>query len=158
MNFNDILDTKVDEIERPPLPPFGLYKLIVMKYDTRQIVAQSGENAGKEYDVLEFTLRGLEAGENVDRDALAEYGDPKNIIVRKSFMFDKSDKTAFESTLANVRKFLEKDLALDIAGISMKEALPRTKNAVCFGDIQYRPDKRDPENMFLDLKSTTAVS
>lgn len=158
MNFNDILDTQVSEIERPPLPPFGLYKLIVLKYDTRTITYKSGDNAGQEADVLDFTLRGLEAGENVDQDALEAYGDVKNIIVRKSFMFNKNDKTSFENTLANVRKFMEKDLSMDISGLSLKEALPRTKNQVCFGDIQYRPDKNDPETMYLDLKSTTPVA
>lgn len=154
MNFNDILDTKVSDIEKPPLPPFGLYKMIVTKYNLRDFTDKNG----KEWQSLDFIMRGLEAGENVDTDALDAYGPVKNIVLSRGFMFDKDDDTSFLTTLNNVRSFIEKHLGIEIGKASIKEILPKTINAVCMCDVQYQPDKNDASNMFARIKGTAAVS
>lgn len=154
MNFNDVLNTPVTDIEKPPLPPFGSYKMIVTKPPVlRQITGKDGT----EYDVLDFICRGLEAGPDVDASALEAYGPVKNIVQTHTFMFNKSDETAFKTTLSRLRTFLEKHLNLPVEGIELKEALPKAVNAAFMANIQYDPDPRDASNMFARIKSTGPV-
>lgn len=156
MNFNDILETKVEDIQRPPLPPFGNYKFVVFKVPT--IREQKANDGSKTWDVVEFPLRAVEAGPDVDMEQLRDFGDPKNIIQQKVFMFERGDENAMLTTLNSLKRFVTEHLNVDWPeGTAVKGILPRTVNAFCMGELNYQPDKKDPEIMYARLKSTTTA-
>jgi hypothetical protein len=156
MNFNDVLNTPVEDIKRPPLPPFGTYKFAVSKTPT--IREQKSGKTGQEWDIIDFVLKAVAPGEDVDISELQNYGDVKNIIQQKTFMFDRGDKASMENTLFNLKRFITEHLNVEWPdGTPLKAALAKTVNATCMGNVQYEPDKNDPEVMWARLKSTTSA-
>lgn len=155
MNFNEILNTPVEDIKKPPLPPFGSYKMAVAKTPT---IGERKAQDGREWDVIDFSLRAVAPGEDVDMEALSAYGDVKNIIQQRSFMFERGDDAAASTTLFNLRRFITEHLNVEWPeGTPVKAVLPKCVNAVCLANIQYEPDKKDPEIMYARIKSTTSA-
>lgn len=155
VNFNEILNTPVEDVKKPPLPPLGSYLMGVIKNEVREITSKKD---GTEYDVVEFTLRGIAPQEDVDTTELQAYGEPKNIILRRSFMFNRSDETAAKTTLYNLKRFITEHLNVEWPeGKPLKAVLPQTTNAQCIATVAYRPDPQDPENQFAEIKSTTTA-
>lgn len=151
-SFNEVLSKSAESIERPPLPPKGTYVLAVAGQP-------KPPRESKQWEVLDIQLRGVRPDANaadVDMDALKAYGDPKNILVRKSFLFDTTDNAAFANTEFQLREFLVKHLGLD-ASLSIKELLALSVNKQCIGVIDFRPDDNDPERIYVDLKRTAPV-
>lgn len=147
-SFSDILNKTAESIERPPLPPKGTYVFVVN--------GQPKDNKRKEYEVLDFSLKGVRPTEDVDSDDLKAYGSPANIIVRKSFLFNTEDEAAFKRTEFNLREFLMTHLGMD-GSLSLKELITMANGKQCLGVIDYRPDQENPEVMYVDLKRTAPV-
>jgi hypothetical protein len=135
VNFNDILNKKADEIEKPPLPPQGTYRFTVTK------VPEATESQSGEWDILNFQCQAVEAMDNVDMDDYK--GEVTGIRLRKTYMFNKSDEVAFQQTEYNLRTFLEKHLGVFEDGMSMGEALNASKGAQFLGEVTWREDKRE---------------
>ena len=154
MNFNDVLNTPVEDIRRPPLPPIGSYKMGVIKTDIRE---QPGRD--KSWGVIDFTLRGIAPQDDVDMDDMRAYGDAKNIVQRRSFMFERGgDEASLATTLFNLKRFVTEHLNIEWPdGQGVKQILPKCINAVCIANIQYNPDKNDPDLMHANIKSTTSA-
>jgi hypothetical protein len=154
-NFDDIADKVLETVERPPLAPLGDYVFQVLKLPERREVS-SDKGA---WDALEFSLRGVRPTEGVDPDLFKAFGDAKNILVRKTFMFtkDQDDKAGFETTQANLRDFLVKHLGLD-ASMSIKEGINASVGKQCIGTLKYRADRDDPSTMFHDLGRTAPLA
>lgn len=135
LNFADIASKKVEEVERPPLPPVGTYRFRVMK------VPESTKSGDEQWEFLRFNCRAIEPMDNVD---LSDYkGDPANIMLSKSFVFNSSDEAAFEQTLFQLRQFCEKHLRCVEPGMSIAEMLNASVNAEFLGDVKWSQDKRD---------------
>lgn len=134
-NFNEIASKKVEEIERPPLPPVGTYRFRVMK------VPSSEKSQDEKWEFLRFNCKVLEAMDNVD---VADYpGDITNIMLAKTFVFDTGDEAAFESALFNLKQFCTNHLLCVEPGMTTAEMLNATVNAEFLGDVRYKQDKRD---------------
>ena len=153
MNFNDVLKTKVADIERPPLLPVGTYKAVVKKIPSMET---SGD--GK-WDFLDFQLGLIAAEEDVDADALKEYGGlSAATIVRQRFMFNKEDDAAFKRTLFNVKRFLYDHL--QIAGddnSNLMEVLNQSVNSQCLVFMKWRADKNDAEIQYSEIGKTAPI-
>ena len=151
-SFSEVLSKSAESIERPPLPPKGTYVLVV--YGQPKPPRES-----KEWEVLDIPLRAVRADDaagDVDIEELRAYGDPKNIMVRKSFMFNTTDDAAFKTTEFQLREFLTKHLGLD-ESLTIKELLAMSVNKQCLGVIDYSPDRNDPERVYVDLKRTAPI-
>lgn len=152
MNFNDALNTKQSEIERPPLLPSGTYRAVVTKVPA---LDKRGE-----YEVCDFQLKMLEAQEDVDPDALTEYGGlGPTAVARRSFMFNSNDEAAFKRTLFDLKRFLLDHL--QVAGddnTTLKELLNSSVNAQCLAFIRWRPDKNDPEIQYVEVAKTAPIA
>lgn len=147
-NFNEILGQAIESIERPALPPTGHYVMVIPsipKMDTRD-----------RWDVIDISLKGVRAGDDVDADMLKEYGAVSSVIGRVSFMFDKEDAAAFDQTRFRLKTFLEKHVGVD-PSLSIKEALNDCVNKQVMAEINYRADKNDPSILYVNVKSTAAV-
>lgn len=161
-DFTEALNVKVDEIEKPPLPPQGHY---VMQVGQKIVYGEASSNKDgtqREWDTVEFSMKGVEPTQDVDPEALENFGGASAINLRNSFMFEKGDtpeiKAAFDRTLYQCKRFIEEHLGIDTAGMSLKEAIEQAKGAQCIGEVKYRPDPRDPENMFAELGRTAPLS
>jgi hypothetical protein len=151
MDFMELLDTKLDAIEKVPLPPVGTFRFQVMKLPEK---TTSGD--GK-WDMLTFFCRAVAPTEDVDPTALREYGEVKNIVMRHTFVFDKTDETASLQTANRVKDFLTSHLGID-ASLTGKEALNNSVNAQFLGQVKWTPDKRTPGEMQAQFGKTAPVA
>ena len=155
MNFNDVLNKKASEIERPPLLPPGHYVAQVAK-----VPAMDTKSSDKgSWDVLDFTLLPISAGEDVDPELLTAYGALGPMSAqRHSFMFNKDDQPAFDRTLFNLKRFLLDHL--QIAGddsSSLKELLDQAVGTQCLMFIRWDADRNDPEIQYPRVVRTGPV-
>lgn len=135
VDFASIASKKIDEVERPPLPPVGTYRLRVMKLP---VSTKSGDEA---WEFLRFNCKVIEPLDDVD--ATDYPGDLSNAVLSKSFVFNSGDEAAFEQTLFNLRTFLEKHLQCAEPGMSIAQALNASVNAEFLGTCRWQQDKRD---------------
>lgn len=150
MNFADIATKKVEDVERPALPPVGTYRWRVTK-----LPEQSKVGKDDQYDVVTFYVQAQEALDNVD---LEDYkGEVNGILNRVQFMFDTLDEAKFEQTLFRLRTFTERHLKCAEPGMSINEALNAAIGQECLGDIKWRQDKNDPDTMYAEIGRTAPV-
>lgn len=156
LNFNDVLTTKMTEIERPPLIPMGHYIGQVTKVPNLETVGK-----GKEWDTCDFPIQLMQAQDDVDQAALAEYGGlGKHSTVQRRFMFNKNDEANFKRSLFQMKRFLADHLKIEGADgdtMQLKEALNASfgKQVVVF--IKHRQDKEDKELFYAEISQTAPV-
>lgn len=148
MNFDDILDTKVEAIERPPLLPVGHYQFIVKKTEF--------DREKPDWDIVNFQTQVVQA-EAVDEDDLAKFGKVAGTPQRVSFMFDKNDETRRKQTMFNLRTFLEKHLQCADTNMDLKTAIAASVNHKFIGQIGWRADKNNVEIQYAEIKKTMPV-
>lgn len=135
VDFASIASKKVEEVDRPPLPPVGTYRFRVMK------IPATSKSGDEQWEFLRFNCKVVEPLDNVE---IGDYpGDPANIMLSKSFVFNSADEAAFEQTLFQVRQFCEKHLQCVEPGMSIAEMLNNSVNAEFLGDVRWQQDKRD---------------
>lgn len=153
MNFLEVLNKKVDDIERPPLMPVGTYRWVVKGYSTDTI-------ANGDWDVVDFNLECIEPMQDVDEDDLKAYGTVQGRRQRHRFMFNTQDQVSFDRTLFGLKRFLEEHLQIDGADkMDLKEALANAVNHQCLATIVWTQDKKDPsgETHFDNIGKTAPV-
>ena len=135
INFADVASKRIEEVERPPLPPVGTYRFRVMK------VPESTKSQDEAWEFLRFNCRAVEALDNVDT---SDYkGDINNVMLSKSFVFNTQDEASFETTLFQLRQFCEKHLQCAEPGMTIAEMLNNAVNQEFLGDVRWQQDKRD---------------
>lgn len=148
-SFQEALNQPVDSIERPPLPPLGHYEWVVSKVPT---MTERGQ-----YDIIEFPMQAVAPQEDVDTDELKAFGQVKKIVVRHSFLFDREDDVAAQTTLSRLRTFLEKHLLVKFEGVPLKQALNDSVNKHFLGQLRYRADKTDPSTQYPEMGRTAPL-
>lgn len=152
MNFADAANTVVSTIERPPLLPPGTYRFVVEKIPAL-------DSSNKDYDFLDFPLKLIAPLEDVDVDALKEFGNLQNVRMRHRFLFNKSDDDAFKRTLFNVKRFLSDHLKVDgVDDQPLKQALNSSVNHQCLAQIKWNQDKNDNEVFHANIAKTAPVA
>lgn len=147
-DFSKILDTKLDEIEKPALPPAGNYIFTV----TRQ--PETDSIADGKYDVIDFQCQALQAIDDVEFPEGMKLTDVKQ---RLRFMFptDAEEKVNFDRSMNRLKRFLENTLCIEDADkLSIKEALALAPNHQFIGTIGWRQDKNDPETYYAEINKT----
>lgn len=148
LNFSDIANKKLADIEKPPLPPTGLYRWSITKLPEIS-TSQNGE-----WDILTVSCRALEA---VEADMDDYKGEVTNISQTLRFMFNKNDEAEFEKSLFRARQFFEKHVQCADENDSMAQAMNNSINGQFLGQISWSPDKNDPENFFANLGKTAPL-
>jgi len=156
MDFTKALDVKTDKIERPPLPPIGHYIFEVFKQP------QLSEVGNGTYDLVTFPFKAIEvASDDVDTAELKKYGGIKMVVTQHKFMFNKADDeesaASNQRTLFNLKRFLCEHLGIEEGG-SLRETIDAAVGRQCMANIQYRPDKNNPENIFAEIGKTAPVA
>jgi len=156
-NFLEALDVKVDEIEKPPLPPIGHYVFQVSK------PVRFGEVGQGVWDTVDFQLTAKEAKEDVDPKELKAMKAIGNVSLRHRFMFRKVCENEEEEKQAdrakyNLRLFLSNHLGIDTSGMSVRQALDAAQGQICLANVQHRPNPDDPENPYAEIGRTAPAS
>src|SRR5690606_12640920 len=112
VDFNKLADKKLEEVERPPLPPVGHYRLKNTK------VPDWDPRPEGEWFIIEFTMQAQEAMDDVDPDDLAAFGKVTGAVLRKSFMCSRDDEVEADKMLYNVKRFLVDHLRCADEGMS----------------------------------------
>lgn len=147
LNFKDIASKKMEEVERPPLPPVGTYRFSITKLpEVRET---------DEWDILEIQCRAVEALDDVDMDDYK--GEVTNILQRLSFMFNKNDEVEFEKSEYRMRTFFEKHVGCSSPDDTVAQAMNASINGQFLGTIGWKQDKNDPELFHANITRTAPV-
>jgi hypothetical protein len=150
-NFADIAAKRVDEVEQPPLPPVGTYRFRITKLPE---VSKSQDEA---WEFMRVPCKVVEALDNVDLEGYA--GDPQNILMSVSFVFNTQDEVAFEQTEWRMRQFFEKHVQCVEPDMTVAQMMNASVNGEFLGTIKWKQDKRDAsgETMQAEIAGTAPV-
>jgi ribosomal protein S10 len=149
LNFADVASKKMDEVERPPLPPVGTYRFSITK------LPETAKSNDEVWEILTFNVRAVEALDDVD---MSDYkGEVTNILQQVKFMFNTQDEVEFEKSLFRLRQFLEQHVQCADADMTIAQALNASVNQQFLGTIAWRQDKNDPENFFANISRTAPL-
>ncbi len=142
-NISDILNRKVEETEAPKPLPVGSYNCIVKGHP------EQGESSKKKTPFLKFTLQITSPREDVDEDAIKEYGE----VVGKTIdaIYYTTDDALFM-----LRDFLE-SLGLDIQGKSYSVCIDESPNCEVIAYVKQEPSQ-DGKRFFARLGKTAKMS
>lgn len=142
-HFASVLDMPASEIERPKPLPVGSYICVV------QGQPRIDKSAKKQTEFSEFTLKLLEALDDVDTDALEAIGGIK----------DKTTKVTFyhtENSIYRLKEFLE-HCGVDMEdGISLRQLIAEAPGKQVVAHIVHEASQ-DGEAIYAKVKNTTAV-
>lgn len=149
LSFASIADKKIDEVERPPLPPVGTYRWKITKLPE---LSKSGD---EKWEILTVNVRAIEALDDVE---VSDYpGDITGIMQSVRFMFNLEDQAEFEKTLFRVRTFFEKHVQCAEAGMSIGQALNASVGGEFLGAIAWRQDKNDEDVFHANISRTAPL-
>lgn len=150
-NFSSVLDRPAESVEKPkPIPP-GTY-LFACKDQPR-----FDKSTKKGTEFVEFTCIPLQAGEDVDADALSEALTNKNTGEVKP-LAEKVIKNTFyltEDALWRLTEFLE-HLGLDSKGKSIGALISETPGCQFLGAVVHKMAD-DKKNIFANIGQTSKV-
>lgn len=147
LNFADIAGKKMQEAERPPLPPVGTYRFRITK------IPEVRET--DDWDILNIPCRAVEAMDDVD---LSDYkGEVTSIMNTVTFMFNKNDEVEFQKSEYRARQFFESHVRCAEADDTFGQAMNKAVNGEFLGTIVWRPDKNDPELFHANMGRTAPV-
>ncbi len=151
-NFSEIANKKIADVERPPLPPVGMYRWQVTKTPVIE------DTAGGQYTSISFPCKAIEAYDNVDTDELSAFGGVKNVVSSVKFFYDNQDATKGAQTEFRIRQFLEKHCAIEgVEDMTIGEGMAKATNCFFDGEMKHRPDKNDPEMKYAEIGKTAPV-
>lgn len=149
LSFSQIADKKIDEIERPPLPPVGTYRWKISK------LPELTKSNDEKWEILNISVTAVGAMDDVDTD---EYkGDIRNIQQSVRFMFNLEDEAEFEKTLFRVRTFFEKHVKSAEAGMTIPQAINASVGQEFLGTIAWRQDKQDADIFHANISRTAPL-
>lgn len=150
-SFSDIASKKMADIERPKLPPTGLYKFLISKpLEVRK--------QGDKWEIVDVQLKGVEARDGVDLEDLAKFGGPEKVMVRKSFMFDTEDAVAFANTEWNLRRFLVDHVQCAGEDESLKQGMAAALNCPVLCEVVYKGDTKEEGVFHANAGKTAPVN
>jgi len=149
LNFADIASKKMEDVEKPPLPPVGTYRFRITKLP-EATTSQSGE-----WDILSINCRAVEALDDVE---LEDYpGEITSILMQVRFMFNKSDEVEFAKSEYRARTFFENHVQCAEPGDTFGQALNKSVNGEFLGTIRWKPDSRTEGDFQAEIGRTAPV-
>jgi hypothetical protein len=152
MDFRSVATKLVDDIQRPPLPPAGMYVFQITK------LPKIDTTKDGKWDIVEYQVRGVGAHADVDEEELQKYGGAGKILSRVAFLFNKEDETEFKRAEYNHKRFLEEHVKCVNGGEQIMEAMNNSVNQQFLGEIKWTPDKNDPEVFHANIGRTAPVA
>jgi hypothetical protein len=148
-DFNEALDTKANEVEKPAVLPQGNYIWRVSKPPVAS-TSKSGE-----WSILEFPLACVSADDDVDPDDLEAFGPLDSTYNRVTFMAptDPTKEQDVKKTLYRLTKFLQETLRVDCEDdATVKEMLANAMNCQLYATASWTPSD-DGTDTYVNLKN-----
>lgn len=158
MDFNKILDQKMDDIEAPKILPKGTYLFRIAE-------PYSEETTGRddEFTRIQFICEIIEAGDQIDdKAALEEFGNVAGVKVRHAFLFnnetegDEEASRRNDSTANRLKKFLANTLELDEP--TMKDNLTAATGIQFYGTVTHGKNANNPDEPYINIGLTGPVN
>lgn len=149
LSFSSIADKKIDEIERPPLPPVGTYRWKVSK------LPELTKSNDEKWEILTVNVISVEALDDVDVDSYP--GKIAGIMQSVRFMFNLEDEAEFEKTLFRVKTFFEKHVKCAEAGMTIPQAINASVGQEFLGTIAWKQDKNDTDIFHANIGKTAPL-
>lgn len=137
VNFNELLSTPLDTIERPKPLPAGTFEGVIARHEF-------GESNTKKTPFVRFWVQPTAVGEDVDQSLMEGIDLSKKILRREYYL------TA--DALFRLKSFLE-SIGVSTTGRSLGEAIPDSTNARVLVQVTQRTaDNGDIYNDVGDLR------
>ena len=135
MDFMEVLDTNVDEIEEVKLLPQGTYTWEIVKAPE---VTNSGNG---EWQICDISIKPVEAGEDVDPDDLEEFGPIARERNRVTFMAPTAADADNEraKTANRMKKFFDEVLRAE--GSTLREKMANSIGLRFIAQAKWSPSK-----------------
>jgi len=146
-SFNEALNMNPEDVKRPPILPRGHYDAAVTDVNFGDISSAKGE-----WDTVDIQFSITGAGEDVDEDLLAEFGNPNGEKRTLRFMLDRNDQRKFDGGMFRLKKMLLDHLGVE--GSTMKELLDNAKGHACRIEVSHRPNPDNPEIVYDEIRGT----
>lgn len=146
-NFDEALDVKAGDVEKPPVQPQGNYIWAVSKMPT-QTTSKNGEWA-----IIEFPVKAVEAMDDVDPDDLEAFGDVSSAMNRVTFMAptDPTKTIEVEKMIYRLKRFLLETLRVDgDEDTTMRELIANSVNCQFIATASWRMVEEDT---YVDVKN-----
>ncbi|MBM61942.1 MAG: hypothetical protein CL484_03200 [Acidobacteria bacterium] len=155
VDFASALDTKANDVEKPPVQPQGTYIWTVTKVPSIS-TSKSGE-----WSIVEFPIKAVSAEDDVDPEELEEFGSLNGAMNRISFMAPTADTPEAEAdrtkALYRIKKFCQNTLRVDAEeDASIRELLDAAVNCQFMAQATWRPSD-DGEETYIDVKGYAPV-
>ena len=141
-SFQDILNTKTDDIERPKPLPVGTYLGIVSGPPEIAPIGQKNTLAAK------YSIKLLAPQDDVDRDALSEMGGIGDRTVGLTLFLT-------QDAAWRAKEFLE-NCGIDTAGKTLGESLTEAPGRQVYVKLKHRPSP-DGTQLYSEIQSTAKV-
>jgi hypothetical protein len=142
-NFGALLDKPSQEVERPKPLPVGTYTCIV------QGLPRMDKSSKKQTEFVEFTLKPLAAGDDVDAEALEEIGGIGERTIRATYYVT-------EDALWRLKKFLVEDLGIEEEEKTLRQMIDEAPGQQVFAHIKHQASQ-DGTSVFAQLADTAPV-
>lgn len=142
-NFSDVLDKPSAEIERPVPLPAGQYICAIVG------LPRHDKSSKKQTPFVEFTARVLQAGDDVDQEALAEMGGLAEKTIKLTYYLT-------ENSVYRLKEFLFDDLGLEDDGGSLRPKLEQTAGCQFMATIKHTSSD-DGKSIYANVASTAPV-
>lgn len=149
LNFAEIASKKMNEIEKPPLPPVGTYRWKISK------LPEVNTSANGEWDILTINVRAVEALDDVDVGAYP--GEITSIMQSVRFMFNKQDEAEFLRTLDRVKTFFTKHVKCAGDEDDIKVAMNNSVGQEFLGSIAWKQDRDDADLFHANIGKTAPL-
>jgi hypothetical protein len=140
-NFSSILDRAASEVEAPKPFPIGSYVCIVKG------LPRFDKSSKKQTEFAEFTLQPISVLEDVDPDALEEFGGFADKTLRTTFYLT-------EEAIYRLKDFLV-NCGIEPEGKTLSEMINETPGQTVIAVVGHRASE-DGERIFAEVKKTLA--
>lgn len=145
-NFADILDTPMDDVEKPKPLPTGSYVWQI----TETVLDQTKPKDGKEpTPYVSLKCAAVSALEDVDADELEAAGGLR--LADGSPKTTKQDFYITAAALYRLKEFASDVIGMDVVGKSTGEVIQELVNQQFVGTIVHVPAKNDPTTVYANL-------
>lgn len=138
VDFTNLLEKKVDDVEAPALLPQGSYLMTIAQYHT-------GESAQKKTPYVEFDLKISAPVEVEDQEALSKVKNLQDKTLKAQFYLS-------EDSLFRLKDFLTKT-GLPVEGRSFNEILSEIAGAQVTGIVSHRVNPNNSEQIFAEVRN-----
>lgn len=153
LDFKEILNKKVGEVERPSLIPAGSYQWQITKLPTFDVMSSDKGS----WDTVTFPVRCVGAEDDVDPDEVKNFGDITKVISSVRFMIDKEDENSQQRGMFDLRKFLETTLGVIDEEGTIGDGCNNAVNARFIGTIVHVPDGKNKELFHANIRGTAPI-